>query len=37
MTKKLKRIRERWVTFKRIIHGYNYWEESKDLESTNYR
>ena len=23
-------------TFKRIIHGYNYWNESKDSELTNY-
>ena len=32
-----KNIRERWVTFKRIIHGYNYWKESKNLELANYR
>ena len=29
--------REIWVTFKRIIYGYNYWKESKDSEPTNYR
>ena len=36
MTKQQRNIREWWVTFKRIIHGYNYWKESKDLELTNY-
>ena len=25
-----------WVTFKRIIHDYNYWKKSKDSEPTNY-
>ena len=25
-------MRERWVILKRIIHGYNYWKELKDLD-----
>ena len=29
-------IYKKWVTFKKIIHGYNYyWKESKDLKPTN--
>ena len=36
MTKQLRNIKEKWVTFKKIIHGYNYcWKESKDLKPTN--
>ena len=29
-------IRRR-VTFKKIIHGYNYWKESTNSKPTNYR
>ena len=36
MIKQKRNIRERWVTFKRIIHDYNYWKKSKDSELTNY-
>ena len=30
MTTQKRNIREKWVIFKRIIHDYNYWKESKD-------
>ena len=29
-------IRERWVTFKRIIHGYNHWKELKNSKPTDF-
>ena len=37
MTKQYRNIRERCVTFKRIIYDYNYWKESKESELINYR
>ena len=36
MTKQQRNIREKQVIFKRIIHDYNYSNESKDSEPANY-
>ena len=36
ITKQQRNIRERQITFKIIIHGYNYLNESKNLEPTSY-
>ena len=36
ITKQQRNIRERQITFKIIIHGYNYLKESKNLEPTSY-